>query len=130
MNDFIEKVKEVFSSLYEKAKDFYENNKTLSYVIGGMLIVIIVCLILLASLGKKEKNKPSEIPGQTLEFTERLFVPDGPALPRDYTVSRKTADKWSEEEAEPYFTVPAEKEIDALATSNDNMINEIIGAAP
>jgi len=95
-----------------------------------MFVVILVCIILLLSLGKKEKNKPAEIPGQKLEFTERLVVPDGPALPRDYTTSRKTEEKWSSEEAEPYFTVPAEKEIESLANANDNMINEIIGAAP
>lgn len=130
MEMLIEKVKETINSLIEKLQNFYEENKKISFVIGGMLIVIIICLILLVTVGKKEKNKPSEVPGQLLQFTEKLAIPDGPALPRDYTVSRKTADKWTSEEAEPYFTVPAEKEIEALATSNDNMINEIIGAAP
>lgn len=130
MNKILEKLKEIFTPLIEKIRNFYEENKKLSLLIIGMLFIILICLILLLTVGKKEKNKTAEIPGQTLEFTERLFTPDGPALPREYSTSRKTTKKWSQEEAEPYFTVPAEKEINSLATSNDNMINEILGAAP
>lgn len=130
MNNLIEKVKEIITSLIDKIQQFYEENKKLSLIIAGMSIIILICIILLISVGKGNKKNLSEVPGQTLEFTEKLNVPDGPALPRDYTVSRKTTDKWSTEEAEPYFTVPAEKEIESLANSNESMINEIIGAAP
>lgn len=130
MNAILEKIKEVLDSLTDKVQSFYEENKKLAIIIASMFVVILVCLILLVTVGKKDKKKTVEVPGQKLEFTERLFVPDGPALPRDYTVSRKTSDKWSAEEAEPYFTVPADKEIESLANANDNMINEIIGAAP
>lgn len=130
MNPIIEKIKEIIDSLTEKVQSFYEENKKLSLIIASMFLVILICLILLVSLSGKEKKKPAEVPGQKLEFTERLVVPDGPALPRDYTTSRKTADKWTSEEAEPYFTIPEDKEIEALANANDNMINEMLGAAP
>lgn len=130
MNDFIDKIKIICISLIEKVKRFYEDNKKLSIIICGMLIVILICIILLISLSKNNKNKPKEIPLQTLELTEKLFVPDGPELPLDYKTSRKTNEKWTAEEAEPYFTIPSTKEIDSLATSNDNMINELLGAAP
>lgn len=130
MNSILEKIQQISSQLIEKIQNFYEENKKLSFVILGMLFIILVCLILLVSIGKKNTKTPVEIPGQNFELTERLFVPDGPELPREYSVSRQTQKQWSDEEVEPYFTVPGEKEISSLATSNDNMINEIIGAAP
>jgi len=129
MNNILEAVKNFISSLSEKIVSFYEDNKKISYIILGLVVVILICLILLVSNGKKSK-KTKDVPGSTLQLTETLIIPNGPELPRDYTPSRKTKDKWTEEEAEPWFTVPSEKEIESLANANENLINEIIGAAP
>lgn len=129
MNAIIEKIKEIYSSTKDKILDFYEENRNLFFIILGLIAIILICIILLISTGSKGK-KQKNIPGQQLELTEKLAIPGGPALPRDYTTSRKTKEKWSDEEAEEWFTVPNEKEIDSLANANDNMINEIVGAAP
>lgn len=129
MNDIIEKIKEKFSSVKDKALNFYEENQNLSYIILGLIALLIILIILLICTGSKVKKQKS-IPVQTLELTEKLAIPDGPALPKDYTTSRKTKDKWTNEEAEEWFTVPTEKEINSLADANDSLINEIVGAAP
>jgi hypothetical protein len=124
-----ENIKEKLSPLVEKARGFYEENKMLSYIIVGLVALLFLCIILLIALTGKKKE-PNVIPGTVLELTEPLAIPDGPELPKEYTASRTPKDKWSQEESEEWFTVPSQKEIDSLSKANDNLINEITGAAP
>lgn len=124
-----ENIKEKLSPLTEKIREFYENNKMLSYIIAGLVALLILCIILLIALTGKKKE-PATVPGTVLELTEPLVIPDGPELPKDYTTSRTPKDKWTEEEAQEWFTIPSQKEIDSLSKANDNLINEITGAAP
>lgn len=130
MKEFLEKIKDIFIDLKDKILDFYEENKKLSIIILSFFILILVCLILLIALSGKNKKKVQKVPEQDLVLTEPLVIPDGPELPRDYNTTRKTKENWTDEEAKVWFTVPGEKEIDALSRSNDNLVNEIIGAAP
>ena len=124
-----ENIKEKLSPLVEKARGFYEENKMLSYIIVGLVALLFLCIILLIALTGKKKE-PEVIPGTVLELTETLEIPDGPELPKDYTASRTPKEKWSQEDAQEWFTVPGQKEIDSLSKANDNLINEITGAAP
>ena len=124
-----ENIKEKLSPLTERIREFYEDNKMLSYIIAGLVALLLLCIILLIALAGKKKE-PAPVPGTVLELTEPLVIPDGPELPKDYTASRTPKDKWSEEEAQEWFTIPSQKEIDSLSKSNDNLINEITGAAP
>ena len=124
-----ENIKEKVSPLIEKVRDFYEENKMLSLIIAGLVALLLLCIILLIALAGKKKEMPV-VPGTVLELTETLVIPDGPELPKDYTASRTPKEKWSEEEAQKWFTVPSQKEIDSLSKANDNLINEITGAAP
>ena len=124
-----ENIKEKLSPLVEKARGFYEENKMLSYIIVGLVALLFLCIILLIVLTGKKKE-PNVIPGTVLELTEPLAIPDGPELPKEYTASRTPKEKWSQEESEEWFTVPSQKEIDSLSKANDNLINEITGAAP
>ncbi len=125
----LDNIKEKASSIFEKIREFYEENKMLSYIIAGLTALLLICIILIIVLAGKKKE-PEVVPGTVLELTEPLAIPDGPELPKDYTASRTTKDKWSEEETEQWFTIPTQKEIDSLSKANDNLINEITGAAP
>ncbi|BDC93126.1 hypothetical protein [Treponema bryantii] len=125
----LDNIKEKASSIFEKIREFYEENKMLSYIIAGLTALLLICIILIIVLAGKKKE-PEVVPGSILELTEPLAIPDGPERPKDYTASRTTKDKWSEEETEQWFTIPTQKEIDSLSKANDNLINEITGAAP
>ena len=133
IKEFFRNTKETVSNfiqpLVEKVQEFYEENKKLSYIIAGLLALLLICIILLCILTGKKKE-PAVVPGTVLELTEPLAIPDGPELPKDYTSSRTPKDKWAEEDVEEWFTVPGQKEIDSLSKANDNLINEITGAAP
>lgn len=130
MNIILEKLKNAYNSLKEKFSTFYEENQKLTYLIAALIIVILICLILLITTAEKPGKKNRKLSEQQLELSEPLFIPNGPALPKDYTSSRKTKEKWTEEEAEPWFTIPDEKQVESLGQANDSLINEMIGAAP
>ncbi len=125
----LDSIKEKASSIFERIRSFYEENKMLSYIIAALVALLLLCIILLSILAGKKKE-PETVPGTVLELTETLEIPDGPALPKDYTASRTPKEKWTDEEAEEWFTLPSQKEIDSLSKANDNLINEITGAAP
>ncbi len=122
-------IKEKTSSLIEKVREFYEENRMLSLIIAGLVAILLLCIVLLIALAGKKKETV-KVPGTVLELTETPVIPDGPELPKDYTASRTVKDKWTDEEAQEWFTLPSQKEIDSLAKSNDILINEITGAAP
>ena len=63
-------------------------------------------------------------------LTETLLIPDGPEIHKDYNISRQTQEKWNEEQAEECFEKPSERDINSLEKANDNIIQEITGAAP
>ena len=137
----MEKLKEILEQTYhfleeklepvtEKVLELHEKNRKTFYVICGLVTIMLVCLILLIAIAVKGKKKTVKVYGEKLELTEPLKVPDGSELPHDYTVNRTTKKSWTEEEAKEWFTVPSEEDVETLSKSNDNMVNEIIGAAP
>lgn len=130
-SEIIQKIKDFFSSLKSKIIDFYNENRKLSLIISALILLILICIILLICIApKSKKDKSKEESKQPFVLTETLQIPNGPQMPDDYNISRKTESSWSEEEAEPWFTIPSEKEINALSQTNNTMINELLGAAP
>ena len=126
----IEKVKTVFSSVKNKIIELYFDNKKVFFLLVSLCFIIFLCIVLLIFMPKKKKESQNSYIENNLELSEKLLIPNGPELPKDYTFSRKTKEKWTEEEAQVWFTEPSQKDIDSLSKSNDKMINEITGAAP
>lgn len=137
MNDkiekLLEKIKTIFSLFKNKILEFYNENKRLFFIFSGLIFVILICICLIIFIPKgnqKEKKQQILYSQEKLQLSEKLLIPDGPELPKNYTFSRQTKEKWNEDEAQPWFTIPSQKDIDSLSKSNNNMIDEIIGAAP
>ena len=125
----IEKVKTVFSSVKNKIIELYFDNKKVFFLLVSLCFIIFLCIVLLIFIPKEKKESQNSTIQNHLELSEKLLIPNGPELPKDYTFSRKTKEKWTEEEAQVWFTEPSQKDIDSLSKSNDKMINEITGAA-
>lgn len=127
--DIFEKIKNVFISLYQKIVDYCRENKKQAIIIGSLILLILILLIcLLASAPKKSKNLPYV--EKELELSESPLVPKGPEVQEDYSISRTPKDKWSEEEADKWFTIPSSNDINSLGKTNDGIISEVLGAAP
>ena len=126
----IEKVKTVFSSVKNKIIELYFDNKKVFFLLVSLCFIIFLCIVLLIFIPKEKKESQNSTIQNHLELSEKLLIPNGPELPKDYTFSRKTKEKWTEQEAQVKFTEQSQKDIDSLSKSNDKMINEITGAAP
>lgn len=126
----IEKVKTIFSSVKNKIIELYFDNKKVFFLLLSLCFIIFLCIVLLIFIPKEKKESQNSTIQNHLELSEKLLIPNGPELPKDYTFSRKTKEKWTEQEAQVWFTEPSQKDIDSLSKSNDKMINEITGAAP
>ena len=127
--DFFEKIKNAFISLYQKAVDYCRENKKQAIIIGSLVLLILVLLILLLAFSSR---KPKKLPyaEKELELSETPLIPKGPEIQEDYSLSRTPKDKWSEEEADTWFTIPSSNDIDSLKKTNDGIISEVLGAAP
>lgn len=127
--DIFEKIKNAFISLYQKAADYCRENRKQAIIIGSLILLILILLIcLLAFAPKKSKKLPYA--EKELELSETPLVPKGPEVQEDYSISRTPKDKWSEEEADKWFTIPSSNDINSLGKTNDGIISEILGAAP
>lgn len=129
IRELLDSIKEKTSLLAQKIKEYYELNKVISLVIVSLVFVIFICIILLTCSIKKDRNKEVETKDEIV-LTQTPVIPQNPSLSKDYNIARKTEREWSEEEIEEWFTIPSQKEIDSLSRTNENIINEITGAAP
>ena len=121
--------KNKFAALKDKIVSWVQANKKLSIIIVSLLSIMLICIILLLVVSANKK-KPVKTYEENLVLSQELMVPDSPELPRDYTLSRQTKEKWSNEEAEKWFSVPTEADINGLSKANDNMVGKILGGVP
>ena len=61
---------------------------------------------------------------------QKLLLPQSKTYSNEYALTREPKEKWDEEEAKKYFTVPSSKELNELEKSNDKLIDEILGETP
>ena len=108
-----DKITGLIDSLSEKLSELMETNKKLVFLFAGLIFAVLLCLILLViALSKSDKEKDTKsIPQTEILEVEEAVIPDGPKLPKDYNISRPAKDKWTDEEAEEWFTIPGENEV-------------------
>lgn len=125
---FFENLKEKIVSLFELIKDYCSENKRNAILFATLGASILLLIILLLCIPKNKKTKVQE--EKPVVLTESLLIPDGPEINRDYSISRKTQDKWTDDQADVWFEKPTDKDIESLEKANDNIIRDITGAAP
>lgn len=121
-----------FSTLVEKFRYLIEENKKQTIFVCSILIFMTLCgfFILLLSTSQQEKKETKVINQKNIVIDQELLIPNELTINNKYTHVREKKEKWSEEEANEWFTVPDETEIEKLSQSNDKIVKDIIGAAP
>ena len=121
-----------FSTLVEKFRYLIEENKKQTIFVCSILIFMTLCgfFVLLLSTSQQEKKEIKVINQKNLVIDQELLIPNELTINNKYTHVRQKKEKWSEEEANEWFTVPDETEIEKLSQSNDKIVKDIIGAAP
>lgn len=120
-----------FNDILDNVRDFYSEKKVLAIIITTLIILFFLALIaFMIQSSKPQKTEPPasiEIP---LQADQKILYPDGPSIPDGYALTREPKEKWTEEDAEEYFTMPDSKQLDKLESDNDKLVNEILGATP
>lgn len=121
-----------FSTLVEKFRYLIEENRKQTIFVCSVLIFMTLCgfFILLLSTSQQEKKETKVINQKNLVIDQELLLPNELTINNKYTHVRQKKEKWSEEEANEWFTVPDETEIEKLSQVNDKIVKDIIGAAP
>ncbi len=121
-----------FSTLVEKFRYLIEENRKQTIFVCSVLIFMTLCgfFILLLSTSQQEKKETKVINQKNLVIDQELLLPNELTINNKYTHVRQKKEKWSEEEANEWFTVPDETEIEKLSQANDKIVKDIIGAAP
>jgi len=132
VTNIIEKIKEKAKSLYERVRIFIEENRMISLIIAILFVLILLLMILLSASiksTKAAKEKKKNIT-QPITLTEELLLPKAHPEEDNYILSRNLNEKWTSEEAEEWFNIPSEKEIENLSKTNDSIVNDILKATP
>lgn len=121
-----------FSTIVEKFRYLIEENRKQTIFVCSVLIFMTLCgfFILLLSTSQQEKKETKVINQKNLVIDQELLLPNELTINNKYTHVRQKKEKWSEEEANEWFTVPDETEIEKLSQANDKIVKDIIGAAP
>lgn len=121
-----------FSTLVEKFRYLIEENKKQTIFVCSILIFMTLCgfFVLLLSTSQQEKKETKVINQKNLVIDQELLIPNELTINNKYTHVRQKKEKWSEKEANEWFTIPDETEIEKLSQSNDKIVKDIIGAAP
>lgn len=129
IKEFFKNVKEKTISLFHKLVEFCINNTKIAILSLLFFLLVLIVILLISTSNSKAKNEEDIIKNELI-LSQELLIPQGPEIQREYNLSRQTDEKWTEEEADKWFTSPSQKDIDNLNKANENIISEVLGAAP
>lgn len=117
--------------LLEQLKELFTENK--KHVLTSLILVLffLIAAITVAFQGSASERKIT-FQAEDEYFTPEhdLFLPEGPSVPKGYSISHETKDHWEKSDAEQYFSMPDGKILDDLKKANEKLINDIVGSAP
>lgn len=121
-----------FSAGIDNIKETLAGNKKMAITVMAILIVMTISavVILVIAAGNKTATTVATETERQFNATQTLVVPPSPVVTEGYIYSRDRHGKWTEKDAETWFTMPTQNTIDELAGANDRIANEITGAAP
>lgn len=131
IKEIINNIKNKTKSLFDKIIEFYEENKLISLIIIIIFVLIILLIMLLSfSISNAKAKKKNVVVKEELSLSEEVFLPGKTFHSDEYILSRTANEKWTEKEAEEWFFIPGDKEVESLSKTNETLINEILKATP
>ena len=129
-NLFIGGVMIDFSNIVSDMQDYFTENRRRVIAVCAVLVFMAVSALVILTRSMPLSVKVKKKPQRTLVLDQTLVPLKGPEAPDGYITTRKTQEKWSQQEIDEWFTEPDSTELDKLAAANDRIIEEILGAAP
>ena len=119
-----------FSNIVSDMQDYFTENRRRVIAVCAVLVFMAVSALVILTRSMPLSVKVKKKPQRTLVLDQTLVPLKGPEAPDGYITTRKTQEKWSQQEIDEWFTEPDSTEVDKLAAANDRIIEEILGAAP
>ena len=119
-----------FSNIVSDVQDYFTENRRRVIAVCAVLVFMAVSALVILTRSMPLSVKVKKKPQRTLVLDQTLVPLKGPEAPDGYITTRKTQEKWSQQEIDEWFTEPDSTELDKLAAANDRIIEEILGAAP
>jgi hypothetical protein len=116
----------------ERIKKIVTQKKSTAVLVISILLFLSAAasvMFVFRLIGNSRSSVPA-VPVQKLVTVHPLILPPGPSLPEGYTTSRESRTKWTDEDADAWFSTPDRNTVDSLGKSNDALISDILGAAP
>ena len=119
-----------FSNIVSDVQDYFTENRRRVIAVCAVLVFMAISALVILTRSMPLSVKVKKKPQRTLVLDQTLVPLKGPEAPDGYITTRKTQEKWSQQEIDEWFTEPDSTELDKLAAENDRIIEEILGAAP
>ncbi len=107
----------------------YENNSRLFIIFFSVLLLFIFLIVIFFLIKPDNVSEANSIP-LTADITQPFVLPSEPVLLEQYYVSRPKTLKWTEEEADKWFTIPDESMMSQLDNDNNRLIQNLLEASP
>ena len=117
-----------FDDIKYAVSDFIQEKPVLFRITALLVLFVLTALIIIFIQSSPEKPVNSVRNDIILNGTPQ--IPDSTKIEKDYYPSRVTENTWSEEQVKEYFTPTEGKIIRELESTNDQIVSDMIGAAP
>lgn len=95
-------------------------------LLAFFLIAVIIIMVGESNLFSKKKFSVDE----NFILYQPLVVPEPPSTPDEYYLVRPKDYVWTEQDIDRWFSPPDQQLLDSLRTANDELISDLLEAAP
>lgn len=129
IKDIPEKIKETLASLADLIKS---NFKIAICIISAFLLIILLILVIVffSNRGDTEPERPVTSTQSDSPVTEDFFLPYEPDFVPGILLEKEPLDKWTEEEARPFWTNPMEGNEEAWRKRIESGVNSLLENIP
>ncbi len=112
----------------------YDHRTVIAAVCAGAAAVLVLCIVLAVVLPAKNRRMQDSLPpvpdrGTVFSFSE-IILPPEPGAVSGFILSRDRTYQWSADDVSRWFTIPDDELLDQLETKNDELVRNILEAAP
>ncbi len=123
---------EFFEDIKANFDDFVERTSKLTVTILAILLFLFVSaiIVLIFALSSTSKKKAFQKARTPLSAEDSFLPPSQLKLTQDYYFSREATSSWNRKESDRWFSKPNSVNMNELHQANEQVVDEIIGAAP
>ena len=96
-----------------------------------LLLVFFLIAVIIITVGESNLFKKKKLSfDENFTLHQSLVAPEPPSTPDEYYLVRPKDYTWTEQDIDRWFSPPDEQLLDALRAANDELISDLLEAAP